>query len=135
MIVMMTASTPSLKASIRPLVIHTPFWFKLKLERPCGVLRRCLIPLARECCKSSEVAHLARVSILEGLTHTGLVQERFPVAWNSPRWARCRLTGRMRMRRQQFHALDHPLLFVIEKPVLTRFEDCAPRMSIQSRMF
>jgi hypothetical protein len=28
----------------------------------------------------------------------------------------------VRMRRQQIHALDHPLLFLVEEPILTRFE-------------
>src|SRR6266853_4435297 len=130
MMVMMPASTPSLKASIRPLVIHTPFWFELKPEPPlCGV------PTLFEA-SGARMLQIVRSpsrprEYPRGLTHTGSVQERFPVAWNSPRWARCRLAGRMRMRRQQFHALDHPLLFVVEKPVLTRFEACDHRLSIE----
>jgi hypothetical protein len=72
--------------------------------------------------------HLDRAIILDGLTHASSVQERFPVNWDPPRRPRCWLTNRMRVRRQQFDAFNHPLLFVVAEPVLTRFEAGNHRM-------
>jgi hypothetical protein len=50
------------------------------------------------------------------------VQESFPIRWDSSRWTWCRLSCWVRMRWQQLHALDHPLLFVVEEPIFTWFK-------------
>ena len=41
---------------------------------------------------------------------------------------------RMRMRREQLHAVDHRLLLVIEEPILTRLEAGNDRMPCRRRM-
>jgi hypothetical protein len=63
-----------------------------------------------------------------------LVQERFPVGWHPSCRSRRRLIFRMRVRRKQLHTLDHPLLLVIEEPLLTRFEAGNDRMPCRCRM-
>jgi hypothetical protein len=63
-----------------------------------------------------------------------LVQQRFPIGWNSPCRSRCWLIPRMRMRRKQRHTLDHPPRLVIEEPILTRLEAGNDRMSRCRRM-
>jgi hypothetical protein len=40
----------------------------------------------------------------------------------------------MGMRRKQLHTLDHPLLIVIEEPILTRLKAGYDRMPYRSRM-
>ena len=59
-----------------------------------------------------------------------LVQQRFPIGWNSA----CGLDPPDANRRRQLHALDHPLRFVIEEPILTRLEAGNDRMSCCRRM-
>ena len=44
------------------------------------------------------------------------------------------LTFGMRMRRKQLHTFDHPLLLVIEEPILTRLEAGNDRMPCRRRM-
>ncbi len=51
-----------------------------------------------------------------------LVQERFPVGRHPSCWPGRGLGLRMRVRRRQCRAPDHPLLFIIEEPVLPRFK-------------
>src|SRR6202044_3309977 len=63
-----------------------------------------------------------------------LVQERFPVGWHPSCESRCGLTFGMRVRRKQFHTFDHPLLLVIEEPVLTRLKARYDRMPCRRRM-
>jgi len=63
-----------------------------------------------------------------------LVQERFPVGWHSACRSRYGLTFRMRVRRKQFHAFDHPLLLVIVEPVLTRLKAGYDGMPCRRRM-
>jgi len=40
----------------------------------------------------------------------------------------------MRVRRKQFHTVDHPLFLVIEEPILTGFEAHSNRVSGRRRM-
>jgi hypothetical protein len=63
-----------------------------------------------------------------------LVQERFPVGWHPSCGSRRGLTFGMRVGRKQLHTLDHPLLLVIEEPVLTRLEAGDDRMPSCRRM-
>ena len=51
-----------------------------------------------------------------------LVKERFPISRHPARRSWHGLICRMRMRREQLHTSDHPLLLVIEEPILSRFE-------------
>ena len=69
------------------------------------------------------------------LPHIGqLIQQRFPVGWHPSGWSRSGLIFRMRMRRKQLLTLDHPLLLVIEEPVLTRLKAGYDRMRCCRRM-
>ena len=63
-----------------------------------------------------------------------LIQQRFPIGRHSSRRSRSRLILRMRMRRKQFRAIDHPLLLVIVEPILTRLEAGNNRMPRRRRM-
>ena len=63
------------------------------------------------------------------------MQERLPVRWDFSRWAWCRLSRWMRMRRQQFYTLDHPFLAVVIEPILPRLEAGRNRMPGYARMF
>ena len=57
-----------------------------------------------------------------------LVQQQFPIGWNSPCGSRYGLIFGMRMWRKQLRALDHPLFLVIVEPILTRLEAGNDRM-------
>src|ERR1700683_5002495 len=63
-----------------------------------------------------------------------LVQQRFPIGWNPPRRPGYCLIQRMRMRRKQLRALDHPPLLIIVEPILTRLEAGNDRMPCRCRM-
>ena len=69
------------------------------------------------------------------LPDTGqLVEERFPVGWHPSCGPRYRLTCGMRVRRKQFHTLDHPPSLVIVEPVLSWFEAGNHRMPSRRRV-
>jgi hypothetical protein len=70
----------------------------------------------------------------QGQRNVELVQERFPVGWHPSCGSRCGLIFWMRKRRKQFTTFDHPLLLVIEEPVLTRLKAGNDRMSCCRRM-
>jgi hypothetical protein len=61
-------------------------------------------------------------------SHHQLVQQSFPIGWNSPRGPRYGLIFWMRMRGKQLRTLNRPLLLVIEEPILTRLEAGNDRM-------
>jgi len=63
------------------------------------------------------------------LPDTGqLVEERFPVGWHPSCGSRSGLIRRMGVRRKQLRTPDHPLLFVIVEPILTRLKAGDDRM-------
>ena len=78
-------------------------------------------------------AHLARSHPCK-IDRRPLVQQRLPVGWYPSRRSRYGLTFRMRVRRRQFHTPDHPLLLVIEEPVLARLKAGYDRMPGCRRM-
>lgn len=63
-----------------------------------------------------------------------LVQQRFPVGWNSVFWSRCGLIKGMRMRRQQLRTFNHCLRLVIKEPILAWLEARDDRMPACSRV-
>src|ERR1700722_937391 len=63
-----------------------------------------------------------------------LVQQRFPIGWNSPCRSRRWLIVRMRMWGRQLHTLDHLPLLVIEEPILSRLEAGNDQMTCCRRM-
>jgi len=62
------------------------------------------------------------------------VQQRAPIAWHPALGTRDRLIDRMRARGQQFCTPDHGFLFVVVKPILTRFEAGNDRMATRFGM-
>ena len=66
--------------------------------------------------------------------HGQLVQQRFPIGWNSTFRSRRWLILRMRKWWKQLHTLDHPPSPVIVEPVLTRLEAGNDRMPCRRRM-
>jgi hypothetical protein len=63
-----------------------------------------------------------------------LVQERFPVGWDLSCGSRCGLTFGMLVRGKQLRTFDHPVLLVIEEPILTRLKAGDDRMPCCLRM-
>jgi len=86
---------------------------RLVIVKPLGI--------ASLICRLSHSVHLMRV-------RRPLIKERFPVGWYPSFRSGHGLICRMRMRRKQLHSFDHPLLLVIEEPILTRFEAGNDRM-------
>jgi hypothetical protein len=84
-------------------------------------------------CRSGTVTAVLRSDRISN-DRRQLVQQRFPITWNSPCRSRCWLILWMRMWRKQFHTFDHPLLLVIEEPALTRFKAGYDRMPCCRRM-
>jgi len=84
--------------------------------------------------RRSKLRKSLRVQLAPFAYNGPLVQERFPVGWHPSGGSRYGLTFRMGMRRKQLHTLDHPLLFVIEEPILTRLEAGNDRMPRRRRM-
>jgi hypothetical protein len=73
-------------------------------------------------------------SHLQEIDRRELVQQRLPVGGHPSRGSRYGLTCRMRVRRKQFRALDHPPRLVIVEPVLTRLKAGDDRMPGRRRM-
>jgi hypothetical protein len=74
-------------------------------------------------------------SSLKMATQIGyLVQERFPVGWHPSGGPRRRLTFWMRVRRKQFHSIDHRLALIVEEPILAGLKTGYDRMPSRHRM-
>src|SRR5579884_1461812 len=65
---------------------------------------------------------------------TNLVQQRFPINWDSPGRSRRWLILRMRTWGKQLHTPDHPPRLVIVEPIFTRLEAGDDRMACCRRM-
>lgn len=62
------------------------------------------------------------------------MQQRPPISWDMAARSRRRLILGMRVRRREFHAVNHRLFLVIPKPILAGFETRRHGMAARSRV-